>query len=108
MANDKFEDELKRVFNISEDTYNYNLFPELTEFISKEDFENLVERNNDFKDKKSYNISNKTSEGQKVIRLKEKSAEALTEMYEVLLAKGIKIPINIIADYFLLKGMNKI
>lgn len=53
MANDKFEDELKRVFNISEDTYNYNLFPELTEFISKEDFENLVERNNDFKDKKA-------------------------------------------------------
>ncbi len=105
----KLDDELKRLFKIkNEDSFSYELYPELSKFITKKDFENLLERNNDYKDQKSFNISNKTSEGQKVIRLKESSAAALTEIYEILASKGLKISLNIIADYFLLKGMNKI
>lgn len=104
-----FQDEIKKAFNISEESsLNYKLLPQLNDYISKEDFDNLIERNNNFKDKKSYNISNKTSESQKVIRLKESSAEHLNELYNKLLDVGVKIPINIIADYFILKGMNKI
>jgi hypothetical protein len=101
---------LFKIFNVRNEaqTTNFVISDEIKKYLSDQDLKKLIDRQTTMRNKKSFNISNKKTEEQKVIRLKNESASVISELHQELTKAGLDIPLAILADFLILKAVNKI
>lgn len=105
----KENSELYKIFNVrNEDAPSIIMSDIIKQYLTEQDLKKLIERHSEMKSQKSFNISNKKTEDQKVIRLKNESAIIISQLNEELNKIGLNLPLALLADYLILKAVNKL
>lgn len=110
MTKKSSEEDLLKYFNIgntfqeSESVFSQKL----QEILSEESFKELTVRNNMYNEQKTSNLRDRNTENTKVIRLKTDSSKAIDSIHKNLNNAGFKISLAVLADFLILKGLEKI
>lgn len=105
----KENSELYKIFNVrNDDAPSIIMSDIIKKYLTEQDLKKLIERHSEMKSQKSFNISNKKTEDQKVIRLKNESAIIISQLNEELNKIGLNLPLALLADYLILKAVNKL
>lgn len=104
------DQDLLKYFNIG-NTFQESesvFFQKLQDILSEESFKELTVRNSKYSEQKTSNLRDRNTENTKVIRLKEDSSKAIESIHNNLNNAGFKISLAVLADFLILKGLEKI